>query len=98
VLVVLAAGALTVGVAGQANAAKQPITVCPSGCDYTTIQAAIDNAPNGAQIQIAAGTYAAFSVPNTNAYQRSRSEPKRALMRLWLTPSSRSSVRTDTPS
>ena len=35
---------------------------------------------------------------STVAYQRSCLEPKRPLMRLWLTPSSRLSVRTDTPS
>jgi hypothetical protein len=43
----------------------------------------------------------AASGPNaqsTVAYQRLSLEPKRALMRLWLTPSSRLSVRTDTPS
>jgi parallel beta-helix repeat protein len=37
---------------------SQPvITVCPSGCDYTSIQAAIAAAPNGSTIQIKASMY-----------------------------------------
>ena len=35
---------------------------------------------------------------STVAYHKASLEPKRPLMRLWLTPSSRLSVRTDTPS
>jgi hypothetical protein len=38
-------------------AAASPITVCPSGCDYTTIQAAIEAASSGATIDVEAGTY-----------------------------------------
>jgi hypothetical protein len=45
--------------AGQA-AAQQTITVCASGCQYTTIQEAINHASNGATIQIGAGTYGGF--------------------------------------
>ena len=33
------------------------ITVCADGCDYATIQAAIDAAPDGALIEIGQGTY-----------------------------------------
>ena len=33
------------------------LTVCASGCDYTSINAAIDNAQNGDVIQLAAETY-----------------------------------------
>ena len=44
--------------AGQAMAAGGPtIRVCPSGCAYTTIAAAITAAPSGATITIAPGTY-----------------------------------------
>jgi hypothetical protein len=38
--------------------AMATITVCASGCDYTTIQAAVDNATAGDVIDVAAGTYA----------------------------------------
>ena len=41
---------------GQASARK-PLTVCPSGCAYSEIQAAINAAPNGDTIAIAPGTY-----------------------------------------
>ena len=50
---------------GEASAA-QTITVCASGCDYTSIQPAIDNASDGATIQISAGSYSGFAVPDTN--------------------------------
>lgn len=36
---------------------QQAITICPSGCDYTSIQTAVAAAPNGSAIQIKAGTY-----------------------------------------
>jgi hypothetical protein len=39
------------------GALAQTITVCPSGCDHTSIQAAIDAAPEGAQISVGPGTY-----------------------------------------
>jgi hypothetical protein len=32
-------------------------TVCPSGCDYTTIQAAVTNVAEGSTILVAAGVY-----------------------------------------
>jgi hypothetical protein len=32
-------------------------TVCPTGCDYTTIQSAVTNAPEGSTILVAAGVY-----------------------------------------
>jgi parallel beta-helix repeat protein len=47
VLVTLAAG----------GTAQKVITVCPSGCDFTSIQAAIQAAPDGSTIQVKAGTY-----------------------------------------
>lgn len=33
------------------------ITVCPSGCDYTTVQAAINAAVPGAVVEVQSGTY-----------------------------------------
>jgi parallel beta-helix repeat protein len=53
-LVGLAAG--TMALLGSAQAGKT-IAVGPSGCDFTTIQAAIDAAPNGSVIQVQAGSY-----------------------------------------
>ncbi len=50
--VMLALMALGVGVAHAAN-----ITVCPSGCDHSTIQAAVDSASDGDTIVMAAGLY-----------------------------------------
>lgn len=41
--------------AGYASAAT--ISVCPSGCDYTTIQGAVDNAFGFDTINVVAGTY-----------------------------------------
>lgn len=38
--------------------AQSTITVCASGCDYMTIQEAIDNAASGDVIDVAAGVYA----------------------------------------
>lgn len=43
-------GALPAAAAGR-------ITVCASGCDFTSIQAAIDAAPSGGTIVVEAGTY-----------------------------------------
>ena len=34
-----------------------PFRVCPSGCTYTTIQAAVRDSFDGAVINVAAGTY-----------------------------------------
>jgi len=42
------------------------ITVCSSGCDYTSINAAIDAASNGDVIQLSAEAYAEGSVINTD--------------------------------
>ena len=62
-LVVLAALMAFLGLAagtsvllGSAQAGKT-ITVGPSGCDFTTIQTAIDAAPNGSIIQVQTGSY-----------------------------------------
>lgn len=41
----------------QGLVAQTTITVCPTGCDYTTIQAAITAANNGDVIEVAAGSY-----------------------------------------
>jgi hypothetical protein len=63
-LIVLAVAAAMAS--GTAWAAK-PIIVCSSGCAYTTIQDAINAAPDRATITIAPGTYGGFSVPGTNS-------------------------------
>lgn len=42
---------------GSVGAAQKVITVCPSGCDFTSIQAAIAAATDGSTIQVKAGTY-----------------------------------------
>jgi hypothetical protein len=66
----LVAGVVSVAVlaTGQASAKKQRrIKVCPSGCDYVTIQDAVNAAPDGAKIVIAPGTYGEFSIPGTNS-------------------------------
>jgi hypothetical protein len=52
-LAAIAAFAVT---AGWAQPAKT-ITVCSTGCDYSTIQAAIDHASSGDEISIHAGVY-----------------------------------------
>ncbi len=48
--------ALVVGLAFAQNAGAA-ITVCKSGCSYTSIQAAVNAAPNGATIQVMEGVY-----------------------------------------
>jgi len=45
---------VTLAVGGTA---QKTITVCPSGCDFTSIQAAITAATDGSTIQVKAGTY-----------------------------------------
>lgn len=62
VALVVLAGA---GGASATNTGR--ITVCPSGCDYATIQDAVNAAPRRAIIIVAAGTYAGFSLPGTNS-------------------------------
>ena len=58
----LAAGLITVGLlAGELSparaAAAAELHVCPSGCAYSTVQAAVDAASPGDVIKVAAGTY-----------------------------------------
>ncbi|MDA0215357.1 MAG: nitrous oxide reductase family maturation protein NosD, partial [Planctomycetota bacterium] len=50
---ILSLGSLAVGPAAWADT----ITVCASGCNYTSINAAIAAAQNGDVIQLAAQTY-----------------------------------------
>jgi hypothetical protein len=51
------------GIAGPASAATT-ITVCPTGCDSTTIQGAVTAASAGDTISVAAGTYTEVVVIN----------------------------------
>lgn len=50
---------LTIAVVITATGVAQAdtITVCPSGCDYANIQAAIDAASAGDAIEVRSGTY-----------------------------------------
>jgi hypothetical protein len=41
------------------------ITVCPSGCDYSSVQAAVDAASNGDVIEISPGDFSNFSTNKT---------------------------------
>ena len=52
-LAVLVLGSLTVAPAAYADT----LTVCPSGCDFTAIQPAIDSARSGDTIRIFSGVY-----------------------------------------
>lgn len=49
--------ALAVALLTAGPAAAATLTVCPSGCQYTTIAGALADAADGDEIQIAAGTY-----------------------------------------
>lgn len=54
----LVSALLVVPAPAQANGTPTTRTVCASGCDHTTIQAAINAANSGDTITVAAGTYA----------------------------------------
>lgn len=43
------------------------LSVCPSGCDYTTIDTALDNAAGGDEIRVAGGSYSNFGIRNYHA-------------------------------
>ena len=50
----------------MAGAKITTITVCASGCDHTTLQAAVAAATNGDTINVGAGTYVLASTVNVN--------------------------------
>lgn len=57
-LLSLAVGSLLIGViSAPAVQADDSPTVCATGCDYSTIQSAVDDAVSGAIIEVGAGTY-----------------------------------------
>lgn len=60
----IAVGMIVLGLllAGSANAAS--LTVCPSGCEYSSIQKAINASSNGDTILVNSGTY--FENVNVN--------------------------------
>src|SRR5690606_20148054 len=45
------------GISTGAQAATDTATVCSDGCDYTSIQEAINDSSGGATIEVSAGTY-----------------------------------------
>lgn len=54
---ILAGGGIGLGAASASAAGGEVHTVCASGCDYTTIQAAVNAAASGDTVSVAAGTY-----------------------------------------
>ena len=53
-------GGSTLAIAGRSEALTPPVTelrVCPSGCTYTSIQAAVDDANDGDLIKVSTGVY-----------------------------------------
>ncbi|MBP6820549.1 MAG: hypothetical protein KA368_03350, partial [Acidobacteria bacterium] len=65
IIALITAYSFTIGTR-SAGAKMATITVCASGCDHTTIQAAITAASNGDTISVGAGTYVLASTVNVN--------------------------------
>ncbi len=65
IVALITAYSFTIGTR-SAGAKMATITVCASGCDHTTIQAAITAASNGDTISVGAGTYVLASTVNVN--------------------------------
>lgn len=59
VVVVVVSVGLAVGTSSLLGSSQggKTVTVGPSGCDFKTIQAAIDAVPDGSTVQVTAGTY-----------------------------------------
>lgn len=77
VIATAAAVALS-GVALPAHAAPGDVTVCASGCDYTTIQAAVSAVSAGTVVSVAPGAYTG-SVSITSLSTRGRQFPQRSI-------------------
>jgi hypothetical protein len=56
-MLTLTAGTLVLAVANSSATAAQPLTVCVSGCDFTTIPAALAAASSGAVVTVGPGYY-----------------------------------------
>lgn len=61
-----AVAAPSVGNVEAPNAPAAELHVCPSGCTYSSVQAAVDDASDGDVIKVAAGTYTGVNVRARN--------------------------------